>query len=230
MISIQDLTVGYQKGINIIDSLDLTIYDCTINGIVGLNGAGKTTLFNSIFGLIPHENGQLLFNGQPITKKEMSYLPTENYFYPFITGREYLSLFDGSDIDRWNPLFKLPLDTTIDAYSTGMRKKLALLGVIRQNKPVILLDEPFNGLDIESSHLLKLILQQLKDAGKTLIISSHIMESLTNICDCIHYLESGNIKLSCNKEQFIELETMLNSVIESDNVGLIQGLIRGNVS
>lgn len=225
MISIKELIVSYQKGINVIDSLNLTINDNTINGIVGLNGAGKTTLFNAIFGLIKKEKGEILLNGQALTKKDIAYLPTESFFYSFITGREYLSLFNTSDIDKWNSLFKLPLDTIIDDYSTGMKKKLALLGVIRQNKSIIMLDEPFNGLDVEASQILKLILLQLKEAGKTFIISSHIIESLTNICDCIHYLESGKVKFSRNKEQFDELEKDIFSIIESGNTEIIKELI-----
>jgi ABC-2 type transport system ATP-binding protein len=225
MITIKDLTVSYRKGFNVIESLNLTMNDNTINGIVGLNGAGKTTFFNAIFGLIKREKGEVLFDGQALTKKEIAYLPTENFFYSFITGKEYLGLFDNSDIDKWNNLFKLPLDMIIDDYSTGMKKKLALLGVLRQNKQILMLDEPFNGLDIESCQILKLILLRLKEAGKTLILSSHIMESLTNVCDCIHYLESGKIKFSRNKEQFNELENDLFSIIEEENTEVIKELI-----
>ena len=225
MITIKELTIGYRKGVNVINSLNLTINDNTINGVVGLNGAGKTTLFNAIFGLIKKNSGNILLDGKELTKKETAYLPTENYFYSFITGREYLSLFDNSDIDEWNKLFKLPLDTIIDDYSTGMKKKLALLGVIRQNKPVMIFDEPFNGLDMESSQILRLILQQLKATGKTLILSSHILDSLTNVCDCIHYLESGTVKHSRDKAQFKELETELFSIVADENMDAIKKLI-----
>jgi len=226
MISIKELTISYKKGINVIDSLDLSIGDNTICGIAGLNGAGKTTLFNSIFGLIRKEKGEILFNEQALTKKEIAYLPAENFFYPFITGREYLNLFVNSDIDNRNKLFKLPLDTIIDDYSTGMKKKLALWGVISQNRQIIMLDEPFNNLDIEACHILKLILLRLKETGKTIIISSHIIESLTNVCDCIHYLESGKVKFSRNKEQFGGLEKELFSMIESENTEAIKELIK----
>ena len=225
MITIKGLTVGYRKGVNVINSLNLTINDNTINGVVGLNGAGKTTLFNAVFGLIKKSSGDILLDGQVLTKKEIAYLPTENYFYSFITGREYLSLFDNSDIDEWNKLFKLPLDTIIDDYSTGMKKKLALLGVIRQNKPIMILDEPFNGLDMESSQILRLILQRLKETGKTLILSSHILDSLTNVCDCIHYLESGIVKHSRDRAQFKELETELFSIVADENMDAIKKLI-----
>ncbi|MDR1403188.1 MAG: ATP-binding cassette domain-containing protein [Tannerellaceae bacterium] len=225
MITIKEFTVGYQKGFNVIESLNLTINDNTINGIAGRNGSGKTTFFNAVFGLIKKEKGEVLLNGQKLTKKEIAYLPAENYFYSFITGREYLSLFDDYEIDKWGCLFKLPLDVIVDDYSTGMKKKLALLSVVKQNKQIIMLDEPFNGLDIESCHILKLVLLRLKEAGKTIILSSHIMESLTNICDYIHYLESGKVKFSRNKNQFNELEKDLFSMIESENTDIIKKLI-----
>lgn len=225
MISIKNLTVSYKKNVTVIDSLDLTVNNHTICGIAGLNGAGKTTLFNAVFGLIKKDKGEVFLDGQTLTKKDIAFLPTENFLYPLITGREYLKLFNSSGIDKWNSLFKLPLDTLIDDYSTGMKKKLALLGVFIQNKSVIMLDEPCNGLDVESSHILKLILLRLKEAGKTLIISSHIMELLTNVCDCINYLESGKVKLSRNREQFNELAEYMFAIIEEGNTKTINELI-----
>jgi len=153
----------------------------------------------------------------------MTFLSAEEFFYSFITGREYLALFYNPqfDVEQWSGLAKLPLDQLIDEYSTGMKKKLALMGVIKQNKPIIILDEPFNGLDIEMCRLLHLILMQLKDKGKTIIISSHIIETLTKLCDYIYYLSDGTIKSTCNKANFVEFEAMLFKDIEKDNVGLL---------
>ncbi len=228
MIIINNLTVSYQKGRNIIDSLDVTFLQSAIHGIVGLNGTGKTTFFNTVFGLKQAQQGTILYNNQPITKKEMAYLPTENFFYPGITGREYLALFRnaGFDIDQWNELFTLPLDQVIDDYSTGMKKKLAILGVIKQDKPVVLLDEPFNGLDIEMCRILRLVLLKLKETKKTIIISSHVMETLTNLCDCIHYLKNGKIKHSIQKENFASFEKEIFTLIENDNTTTINQLIK----
>jgi ABC-2 type transport system ATP-binding protein len=216
MITINNLTVCYRKGKNIIDSLQISFPENEIHGIVGLNGAGKTTFFNAVFGLIPIQHGVILYNDQAVTKKETAYLPAENFFYSNITGKEYLALFHnpGFDAERWNELFMLPLDQIIDEYSTGMKKKLALLGVIKQDKPLLLLDEPFNGLDIEMCRILRFILLELKEAGKTIIISSHVMETLTNLCDYIHYLENGKIKYSKQKEDFVLFEKELFATIE----------------
>jgi ABC-2 type transport system ATP-binding protein len=228
MITINNLTVNYRKEDDVIASLNIVFQDNTIHGIVGLNGAGKTTLFNAIFGLKQALQGEILYNNQPISKKEIAYLPMENFFYSNITGREYLTLFPDLtfDISQWNELFLLPLDQIIDEYSAGMKKKLAILGVIKQNRPVILLDEPFNGLDIEMCRILRLVLLKLKETGKTIIISSHIMETLTNLCDCIHYLENGKIKYSKQKEEFAAFEKEIFAAIENDNTTIINELVK----
>jgi ABC-2 type transport system ATP-binding protein len=227
MITIENLVVSYDKGQNIIDSLNIAISDNTINGIVGLNGAGKTTFLNSIYGLKSIDSGDIKFNNRKINKKEVSFLETENYFYSDITGREYLSLFKNQnyDPDKWNQLFLLPLDTIVDDYSTGMKKKLALMGILKQDKPVMILDEPFNGLDIETCRIIRQILLKLRDRDKTIIITSHIIEILTNLCDYIHYLEKGKIKYSKDKGDFKAFEREIFASIEFKNEELINQLI-----
>jgi ABC-2 type transport system ATP-binding protein len=227
MITIENLVVSYDKGQNIIDSLNIAISDNTINGIVGLNGAGKTTFLNSVYGLKSIDAGDIKFNDRKINKKEVSFLETENYFYSNITGREYLSLFKNQDYDsdKWNQLFLLPLDTIVDDYSTGMKKKLALMGILKQDKPIMILDEPFNGLDIETCRIIRQILLKLRDRNKTIIITSHIIETLTNLCDYIHYLEKGKIKYSKDKSNFKEFEREIFASIEIKNEELINQLI-----
>jgi ABC-2 type transport system ATP-binding protein len=226
MITINNLSVSYGK-IKVLNSLNLIIPENSIAGIVGLNGSGKTTLFNAVFGFKNIDSGEILIHSEKLTKKSISYLPAENYFYPLITGREYLSLFKNErfDTDRWNELFTLPLDTVIDEYSTGMKKKLALMGVIRMDKPVILLDEPFNSLDMESCRILRLVLLRFKKTGKTVIVSSHILETLTNLCDSIHCLENGNIKYSKSKEHFTDLKNEIFGRLDENSQNIVNALI-----
>lgn len=227
MITIKDINFSYDKKSKVLDSLCLTLAENKIHGIVGLNGAGKTTLLNAIYGLLRVASGTISREGVAVTKKEMSYLVTENFFYSNITGREYLNLFKNQefDSDKWNGLFLLPLDQIIDGYSTGMKKKLALLGLLKQDKPIMILDEPFNGLDIETSRIIRSILLRLKDKGKTILITSHIIETLTNLCDYIHYLEKGTIHSTKEKHDFAEFERELFESIENKNVELINELI-----
>ncbi len=227
MITINNLSVSYNNSHKVIDNLNLSLKEGLIHGIVGLNGAGKTTLLNTLFGLGKH-NGSILYDNQKINKKSVAYLVTENFFYSNITGLEYLNLFKNTafDIEQWNKLFSLPLNTIIDGYSTGMKKKLALLGILKQNKSVMILDEPFNGLDIETCRIIRMILLRLKEKDKTIIITSHIIETLTNLCDYIHYLDNGIIKYSKDSKGFSEFEREVFEKIENENCELINELTK----
>ena len=226
MITIKNVSISYGNE-NVINNLQLELKNDCIHGIVGLNGSGKTTLLNAIFGLKRHDKGEVLYKDKKLTKKDISYLPTENYFYPNITGREYLKLFKNKDFDteKWNFLFLLPLDKVIETYSTGMKKKLALFGMLKNDKPVMILDEPFNGLDIETSRIIRSVLIKYKEKKKTIIITSHIIETLTNMCDYIHLLENKNIKKNIEKENFKQFESEIFQSIEDKNTDLINELI-----
>lgn len=226
MILIKEISILY-NGTGVIRNLSLSLAEGNIHGIVGLNGAGKTTLLHALYGLKKINSGEIEYNGSSISKKMASYLETESFFYSNITGREYLSLFRNKlfDVEQWNKLFALPLDKIIDVYSTGMKKKLALMGVLKQDKPIIILDEPFNGLDLETCRILRSILLRLREKDKTIIVTSHILETLTNLCDFIHYLEDGQIKYSKRKEEFEEFEQKLFNSIEDRNIKIISKLM-----
>jgi len=226
MISIKELNLSYGD-LKVIQSLDLSIEENRIHGIVGLNGAGKTTLLNAIYGLKKIESGTITQNGAKITKKDVSFLPTENFFYSNITGKEYLSLFKnpGFETQKWNKLFSLPLEQIIDSYSTGMKKKLAIMAVLKQDKTIMILDEPFNGIDLETSRIVRSVLLRLKEKGETIIVTSHIIETLTNLCDQIHYLEDGKILFTKEKSEFSEFERELFQSIEKKNSTLISDLM-----
>ncbi|HNS30976.1 MAG TPA: ATP-binding cassette domain-containing protein [Tenuifilaceae bacterium] len=227
MISIENLCISYGKDKRVIENLQLTISEGTINGIVGLNGAGKTTLLNAMYGVKGIDTGGITWHGERLSKKIVSYLVAEPFFYSNITGYEHLSLFENSHFptEKWNELFHLPLHRIVDEYSSGMKKKLAILSVIKQDKPLIILDEPFNGLDMETCRILHSILLKIKQMGKTVIITSHIIETLTNLCDFIHYLEGGKIRFSKDKSEFKEFERELIEGIENRNEYLMSELL-----
>jgi len=227
MITISKLDVAYSKDQKVIDSLNLTLSDSKIHGVVGLNGAGKTTLLNTIFGLKKHSSGEIFFDDKKLSKRKIGFLPTENFFYSNITGREYLSLFKNSlfDVQKWNTLFLLPLDRIIDEYSTGMKKKLAFLGVLKQDKPIMIFDEPFNGLDIETCRIIRSIFLKMREQGKTIIITSHIIETLTNLCDFIHFLELGKIKYTKESTDFADFEREIFDFLEKKNEKTISELL-----
>lgn len=227
MISINKLKVFYKKDEFVLDDLNLEIEQNKIHGIVGMNGSGKTTLLNSIFGLIDIYQGEILFENQKLLKKQIAFLPTENHFYSYITAREYLNLFSNKnfDLEQWNLLFKLPLDKIIDSFSTGMKKKLAFLGILKMDKPLIILDEPFNGIDMETGRIIRAIILKLKEKNKTIIVTSHIIETLTNMCDYIHYLNDKKIEYSVDKNDFNKFEEEIFSSIEDKNKTILDDLI-----
>ena len=160
-------------------------------------------------------HGTIDYNGKPVERKHIAYLETVNYFYPRITGGEYLGIFKSKnnsfDIAKWNDLFELPLDKLVDKYSTGMKKKLALLGIISLSREIIILDEPFNGLDLETVQKTKMLLNGLK-SKKTILITSHILESLTGMCDFISYLNNGAIQFTKAKTEFNLIENEIFAV------------------
>ncbi len=212
MIRINELKFFYGEK-PAIDIEQVSFDNGIAHGIAGLNGAGKTTLFNLLAAYHKPASGSILMNNTPLKRQDVCFLETENFFYSNITGREYLKIFPASNsnfnLDEINKLFQLPLDFLIESYSTGMKKKLAILSVVQQDKPVYVFDEPFNGLDLESNQILKLIISKLLEKGKTIFISSHILQPLTESCQMIHILQEGKITRSFPKNEFGNIENIL---------------------
>jgi ABC-2 type transport system ATP-binding protein len=223
MITIRELDFTYPGNKHVIKSLDLQLETGRIHGIAGLNGSGKTTFLNVLFGLLKADSGTISGDTFEISKRNMAYLTSESYFYSNVTGMEYLALFKNQafDTEKWNKLFRLPLDQVVDEYSSGMKKKLALLGVIKMDKKLMILDEPFNNLDIETARIVRNVLMKMSEQGKTIIVTSHIIETLTNLCDFIHYLEKGKIRFSKSKKEFDDFSRELFESIENKTSSLI---------
>ncbi|MGI9653161.1 ABC transporter ATP-binding protein [Chryseobacterium sp. RLHN22] len=206
MLEIKNLSVSF-KDKHVLQSLNLEIEEGKILGILGKNGAGKTTLFESLYQSQKY-SGEILWQSKNLLRENISYLETENYFYPYITGKEYLSYFSKEKLVKTIELaekFQLPMDKFVQYYSSGMKKKLALIGMLMLDKPINILDEPFNGVDFEGVHLLYDIILELKQNNKTVIISSHIIETLFHTCDRIVTLENGKISNIFEKDNFEKL-------------------------
>ena len=180
-----------------------------VYGIVGENGAGKTTLFRCIAGLESY-NGEIISEIQPL-KNHLGLLLTDPFFFSKITGKEYIRLLFNArnkkniNIDQKN-IFDLPLNQYASTYSTGMKKKLAITAILLQENECFILDEPFNGVDIQSNIILTEIILKLKELNKTVLVSSHIFSTLSDTCDEIHLLRKGEQIKSVQKVNFKFLE------------------------
>ena len=221
-IHIKNKYYGKKK---VLENIDLSFSSGNIYGIVGRNGAGKTTLFRCIAGLetcdgsvnAPFEN----------LKNHLGYLETDPAIMSFITGREHLQLMCNArdittdDFEEQN-VFDLPLDQYANTYSTGMKKKLALMSILLQKNDIVILDEPFNGVDIQSNILITEIIEELKRLGKAILISSHIFSSLNTICDKIILLDGGTVKKVATKEEYNDLESELKATIVGEKIKKIR--------
>ena len=214
MIKIKELSKLFGNK-EVLKNLSMEFSKGNVYGIVGENGAGKTTLFRCIAGLESY-SGEIISDVMPL-KNHLGLLLTEPFFFTMMTGREYIRLLCNArgktnvDIDSKN-IFDLPLEQYASTYSTGMKKKLAITAILLQENEYFILDEPFNGVDIQSNIILTEIILKLKELHKIVIISSHIFSTLSDTCDEIHLLRKGEQIKSVNKTGFNDLEQEMKEI------------------
>jgi ABC-2 type transport system ATP-binding protein len=208
MIKIEKLSKFYGKK-QVLNTINLEFKKGKIYGIVGENGAGKTTLFRCISGLENYKGN--ISSDYTKLKDHLGLLLTEPYFFSKITGKEYIQLLANArqteltNIEDKN-IFDLPLNQYASTYSTGMKKKLALTAILLQENNVFILDEPFNGVDIQSNLIITDIIKRFKKLEKTVIISSHIFSTLAETCDEIYLMKNGEIIKKVDQADFNNLE------------------------
>jgi ABC-2 type transport system ATP-binding protein len=210
MLVIEHLTKKYGETVAV-DDLSLHIRPGEIYGFIGHNGAGKTTTLKSAVGILAFDEGNILINGTSILedplkcKRELAYIPDNPDLYEFMSGIKYLNfvadIFGISaaerqeKIRRYADLFELTKDLAqpISAYSHGMKQKLAVISAWIHNPALIIMDEPFVGLDPKASHLLKEMMREHCDNGGAIFFSTHVLEVAEKLCDKVAIIKQGRL-------------------------------------
>ena len=233
MLQIQHLTKAYGDK-KAVDNLSLHIAPGEIYGFIGHNGAGKTTTLKSVAGIQAFDEGEILIGSVSIQadplrcKRQMAYIPDNPDLYEFMTGIQYLNFIADvfaveadvrqERIRKYAELFELTgdLGQPIAAYSHGMKQKLAIISAWIHEPKLILMDEPFVGLDPKASHLLKGMMRELCDRGGAIFFSTHVLEVAEKLCDKVAIIKGGKLIRSGTMEEvkgddsleevFLELE------------------------
>ena len=233
MLIINNLTKTFGEKVAV-DNLSLHIKPGEIYGFIGHNGAGKTTTLRSVVGIQSFDSGEILIDGKSIKeqptecKKVLAYIPDNPDLYDFMTGNKYLNfvadVFGISTgernalIDRYAGIFELTgdLGQPIAAYSHGMKQKLAVISAWIHSPKLIIMDEPFVGLDPKSSHILKEMMREKCNDGGAIFFSTHVLEVAEKLCDKVAIISHGKLVRSGTMEEvrgdesleqvFLELE------------------------
>ena len=193
----------------IFENTTITIQQNGIYGIVGKNGEGQTTLFKCMLSLTPFE-GKMSFENDPLKIQKIAWCPTEPALYEELTAAEFYDFYrelTSSTSNNSKMLFDVTENQLIKNFSTGMKKKAYLNAVFQNDYPIYILDEPFNGLDLESNYIL---VQYLKEKSKSsiILISSHILEILYANCESIFVIKDKDI-VNFQKDNFQKIEEKL---------------------
>ena len=228
MVEIKGLCKSYDNK-RVVDNLDLTINDGEIYGFIGHNGAGKTTTIKCLIGILSFESGEILIDGlsikdKPIEcKRKIAYIPDNPDLYNYMSGVDYLNfigdVFNVTNeerikrIDKYAGIFELTdsLANPISSYSHGMRQKLAIIAAWLHEPDLIVMDEPFVGLDPKASHDLKMMMREFCDRGGSIFFSTHVLEVAEKLCDKVAIIKQGELIKSGTMEE-VKGDSSLESV------------------
>ncbi len=234
MLKIEHFTKKYGDKIAV-DDLSLTVEDGQICAFIGHNGAGKTTTLKAIAGIIGFDNGKILINdidiqNEPMkAKTQLAYLPDNPDLYEHLKGIEYLNFIADvfglsfeerkRNIEEYANRLEIYKDLTepISSYSHGMKQKIALVSALIHKPKLLLLDEPFVGLDPISSHQFKIILQELADNGATIFYSTHVLDVAEKICSHVAIIKQGKLIVNDTMENVKGMSSLEDIFLELEN-------------
>ena len=228
MLKINNLTKTYGEK-KAVDDLSLHILPGEIYGFIGHNGAGKTTTIKACCGIMQFDAGEILIDGisikeNPLTcKANLAYIPDNPDLYEFMSGIQFLNfiadIFGVGAKERTDRIYKYAdmleltkdLAQPISAYSHGMKQKLAIISALIHEPKLIIMDEPFVGLDPKASHLLKELMREICDGGGAIFFSTHVLEVAEKLCDKVAIIKGGRLVRSGTMEE-VKGDTSLEEV------------------
>lgn len=214
MLEIKNLSKSYVTEKKAVDDVSISIEDGEIFAFIGHNGAGKTTVIKCICGILDFNEGEIYINGKSIKKepiackKEIAYIPDNPDLYESLTGIQYLNFIGdiyqiekeqrNKDILYFSELFSIKnnLNDMVSTYSHGMKQKLAIISAFIRHPKLMLLDEPFVGLDPKAAFLMKEEMKKLCENGTSIFFSTHVLEVAEKICDHVAIIKDGKIVAS----------------------------------
>jgi len=237
MLQIKHLSKTYRNGKKAVDDLSIHVLPGDIYGFIGHNGAGKTTTLRACVGVLTFDQGEILIDGHSIQdepvlcKGKMAFIPDNPEIYPFLTGIQYLTLI--SDIygvnsqDRQRRIEEYAtrlelfpnLSDLVSSYSHGMKQKLAIISALTHEPKLLLLDEPFVGLDPKAAFTVKAIMQELCARGSSVFFSTHVLEVAEKLCNKIAIIRRGSLVVSGSTQDVrgnSSLEEVFMELIEHD--------------
>lgn len=237
MLEIKNFTKIYKGGKKAVDNFNLTVVAGDIYGFIGHNGAGKSTMIKAIAGVLDFEEGEILVNGHSVKKspvackKVIAYIPDNPDLYEHLTGIQYLNfigdIFEVGKIEReerigkYGQLFEITsaLGDLISAYSHGMKQKLALISALIHKPKLLLLDEPFVGLDPKATLTLKNTMHEICQEGSAIFFSTHVLDVAEKLCNKIAIIKEGKLIEAGDTETLIQnrsLEALYMEVAENE--------------
>lgn len=235
MLKIKDLTKIYNKQKKAVDHVSLSIESGDIYGFIGGNGAGKTTTIKSVVGIHDFDNGSITIDGHSIKeepvlcKKLMAYIPDNPDLYEHLTGYQYIhfiaDLFDitteerAKKIHKYSELFEMTknLPNIISSYSHGMKQRTAIIAALVHSPKLLILDEPFVGLDPKATFTLKQIMQNLVSTGCAVFFSTHVLDAAEKFCNKVAIIKEGKVIINGEMKKVIENQSLETIFMEAQS-------------
>jgi ABC-2 type transport system ATP-binding protein len=232
MLEIRGFSKTYPGGKKAVDNLNLSIESGDICGFIGRNGAGKTTTIKAVCGILDFEEGTIEVDGKDIkvfpveAKSVMAYIPDNPVVYAYMTGIKYLTFIGDiykvprsvqkEKIEKYAEMFELKnaLGNSVTSYSHGMLQKLVIIGALIHEPKLLILDEPFVGLDPIATHQLRQIFKQMCEEGTAIFFSTHVLEVAQKICNKIAIIKDGRLVASGKTEEITKNDSLEDVFLE----------------